>query len=213
MKALLIDDERLARNELRRLLAVVAAVGNEVLQDQLLDVAVLAVQLGELLERGDAVGRCLADPHEDPARKRDPQLTGIADRLQPELWILRRGAGVRRQIIAQRLEHQALRSGHLAQPGEVAAREGAEVRVREQATLERPLATPDHVGDEILEAELRELRRERRMVRGIVAGQDQELLDVAMGGMVEQRQNLVRLVQVRLVGGEGAVLAVRDAGA
>ena len=41
--------------DLGRLLAVVAAVGHEVLEDQLLDVPVLAVHRGERVERGEAI--------------------------------------------------------------------------------------------------------------------------------------------------------------
>ena len=60
-----------------------------------------------------------------------------------------------------RLEHQALGGGHLPQAGQVLAAEHAEVRVRQQATLERPLAHPHDVGGEVGEAELGELSRRR----------------------------------------------------
>ena len=56
------------------------------------------------------------------------------------------------QALGDRLQHQALRGGHLAQAGQVLAREDAEVGVRQQAALERPLAGPDHVGGEVLVA-------------------------------------------------------------
>ena len=100
--------------------------------------------------------------------------------------ILRRRALVGDEVGARRLEHQPLRGRHLAQPREVGARQRAEVGVRQQAPLERLLATPHHVADEVLEAELREARPHARMVGRVVAGQDQQLLDVAPRRMVEQ---------------------------
>ena len=43
----------------------------------------------------------------------------------------------------------------------------------------------------------------------MLAGEDQQLLDVALRGMVEQLEHLLGLMQVRLVGRERAVLAVQ----
>ena len=82
----------------------------------------------------------LADADEDPARERDPQLAGGADRLQPPRRVLGRRALVGDEVGVDRLEHQPLRGGHLAQPREVVARQHAEVRVRQQPALERALA-------------------------------------------------------------------------
>ena len=82
-----------------RLLAVVPAVRDEVLEDDLLQVPVLGVHRGERLERRDAVVLGLADPHEDPARERDPQLTGGADRRQAQRRVLRRRALVRDEVV------------------------------------------------------------------------------------------------------------------
>ena len=67
--------------DLGHLAPVVARVGDEVLEDHLLDVAVALVDLGQRLERGDPLLLGLADPDEDPARERDPQLAGRLDRL------------------------------------------------------------------------------------------------------------------------------------
>ena len=86
-----------------------------------------------------------------------------------------------------RLEHQPLRRRDLAQPRQLLARQRAEVRVRQQPALERPLARPHDVGDEVLEAELREPgARRRRGELGLVAGEDQQLLDVATRRTVER---------------------------
>ena len=75
---------------------------DEVLQDHLLQVAVLGVHGGERLERRDALVLGLADADEDPARERDPQLAGGADRLQPARGMLRRRALVRDEVRVRR---------------------------------------------------------------------------------------------------------------
>ena len=74
--------------DLRRLAAVVARVRHEVLEDHLLDVAVLGLHLGECSQRIDALVGRLADADEDPARERDPQLARGADALQAQLRML-----------------------------------------------------------------------------------------------------------------------------
>ena len=130
--------------DLRDLGPVVAGMRDEVLEDHLLEVAVLAVDLGERLERGDPLLLGLADPDQDPARERESELARELDRLQPARGVLRRRAGVDglHQPLGDRLQHQPLRGGDLAQAGQVLAREHPEVRVREQAPLERSLGTP-----------------------------------------------------------------------
>ena len=104
----------------------------------------------------------LADPDQDPARERDPQLAGGADRRQPHVRVLGRRALVGDEVGVDRLEHQPLRGGHLAQAGEVGPREHAEVGVRQQAALQRPLARPHDVAREVLEPERRELLLDAR---------------------------------------------------
>ena len=92
----------------------------------------------------------LADADEDPAREGDLQLarprgssaSRSAGSLVGEPWWATRSS-------RDRLEHQPLRRGHLAQPRQVLARERAEVRVRQQPALQRPLAAPHDVGDEV----------------------------------------------------------------
>ena len=130
---------RLGR-DLGGLLAVVAVVRDEVLQDHLLQMPVLGVHRRERLQRCDPVLLRLADADEDSARERDPQLAGVADRLQAQRRVLRRRALMRDEVVAHRLQHQPLRRRHLAQPRELLARQRAEVRVRQQPPLQRPLA-------------------------------------------------------------------------
>jgi hypothetical protein len=84
--------------------------------------------------------------------------------------------------------------------------------VRQDAALERALAAPRHVGDEVLEAERGQPLADTGVVRGVVAGQDEQLLHAPPRRVVEQALDLSRLVQVRAMRRERAVLAVRDAG-
>ncbi len=193
--------------DLRRLLAVVAAVRDEVLQDHLLQV----VEAGERLQRGHPVRLGLADADQDPAGERDPQLLGGGDRGQPLLGVLGRRALVGDEVRVDGLEHQALRGGDRAQPREVGAAEDAEVRVRQHAALERPLAGPDDVGGEVLVAERVQPLAYAGVVVGRLAGEHEQLLDAAAGGAVDQPLDLGRLLQVRLVRRERAVLAVAAA--
>jgi hypothetical protein len=138
--------------DLGRLLAVVAAVGDEVLQDHLLQVAVLGVHRRQGLQRGHAVVLGLADADEDPAGERDAQLAGGADGGQALRGLLGRRALVGDEVGVDRLEHQPLRRGDLAQAAEVGGREHTEVGVGQQAALEPLLAGPHDVGGEVLEA-------------------------------------------------------------
>jgi hypothetical protein len=83
--------------------------------------------------------------------------------------------------------------------------------VREQTALERALAAPDDVGDEVREAQLGEPLAHAGVVGRVVAGQDEQLLDTSTRRAVEQPLDLLRLVQVRPVRRERAVLAMRHA--
>ena len=196
----------------RRLGAVVTLVGHEVLQDQLLQVAVLGLHLGQGLQRGHAVLGRLADPHQDPAGERDGELPGGPDRLQPHLRVLGRRALMDHQIAAHRLQHQPLRGGDLAQPGQLVARAHPHVGVRQHPPLQRPLAGPGHIRDEVLVAVAGQPRRHLGVDLRLLTGQHQQLLGAATGGVVQQGLHLVRRVQVRPVRRERAVLAVAPAG-
>ena len=74
-------------------------LGAEVLDDHLLQVAVPLVHRRERPQRLDPLGARLADPDQDPARERDPQLAGELDRLQP----------ARRQLVGRGPVRAALR--------------------------------------------------------------------------------------------------------
>ena len=198
---------------LRGLGAVVARVGHEVLQDHLLEVAVLGVHRRQRLQRLDPLGRRLADAHQDPRREGDLQLTGIADGLQPALGVLGRRALVHHQVRVHRLQHQPLGGGDLAQPRKVGLRQHAQVGVREHPPLQRALARPGHVRGEVVVAVGLQPPRHLGVDLGLLAGEHQQLLGVALDRLVQQPLDLIRVVQVRLVGGERAVLAVALAGA
>ncbi len=121
-----------------------------------------------------------------PIPTRIPLVNGI--RSSPAARIVsRRRAGMlgRRarmhrlhQALGDRLEHQPLRGGHLAQPREILAREHAEVRVRQQAPLERALAHPHDVGGEVRVPVLAQALGDLGVDLGALAGQDQQLLDL-----------------------------------
>ena len=78
--------------DLRRLAPVVVRVRHEVLEDHLLDVAVLGLNRGQGLERGDAILQALPDPHEDAAGERDLQLAGCTDGVEPHVGVLGRAS-------------------------------------------------------------------------------------------------------------------------
>ena len=88
-----------------------------------------------------------------------------------------------------------------------------EVGVRQDAALERALAGPDDVGGEVLVAPRAQPLGDHRVDLGPLAGQHQQLLGVAPRGLLEPALDLIRVVDVRLVRGEGAVLAEALAGA
>src|SRR5215218_7570477 len=198
---------RLVR-DLRDLAPVVARVRDEVLEDHLLDVAVALVKAGERLERGHALLLALADPDQDPGRERDLELTGGLDRLEPAGRVLGRRALVDDEVRVDRLEHQPLRGGHLPQARQVLALEDAEVRVRKQASLERPLAGPGDVGDEVGVSVGAKPRGDLRVHLRPLAGEHEELLGVTPDRLLEPLLHLLRRVEVRPVRGERAVLAV-----
>ena len=110
---------------------------------------------------------------------------------EPQRRVLGRRGLVGDEVGPQRLEHQPLGGRHLAQPREVLAAERAEVRVREDPPLQRALAAPHDVGDEVVEAELGEPGAHAGVVARVVAGEHQQLLDVAPRRAVDQPLDLV----------------------
>ena len=183
-------------------------MGNEVLEDDLLDVPVFRVDGGDRLQGTDPLLLALPDPDQDPGGEGDSQIPRQPDRLQPPRRVLRRGALVHDQVGVDRLEHQALRRGHLADALQVLTREHPEVGVGQQPTLDAPLARPDDVGGEVVVAPVAQSRRDLRVHLRSLAGEHEQLLGVAAHRLVQSALNLIRVVDVRPVRGEGAVLAV-----
>ena len=89
--------------------------------------------------------------------------------------------------------------------------EHAEVGVRQQAPLERPLAHPHDVSGEVLVPVLAQPRAHLGVDLRALAGQHQQLLDLPAGRPVEDLEHLLGRVQMGRVGGERAVLAVAPA--
>ena len=120
-----------------------ARLGQEVLDDDLLHVAVAAVRGGDGLERLQPVGPGLADAHQDPGGERDGQLAGRLQGGQPAGGLL-----VGRAAVAVQVGRGATRSSSPARATPPAAaasssgEEGAGVGVGEQARSRRAPARP-----------------------------------------------------------------------
>src|SRR5207248_8946834 len=78
--------------------------------------------------------------------------------------------------------------------------------------LQRPLACPGDVGGEVGVSPGPKALGDDRIDLRAFAGEHEELLGMAANRIVEPALHLVRAVEVRAVGGEGAVLAVAAAG-
>ena len=136
------------RSDLRRLLAVLALMGHEVLEDHLLQMPVLGVDRGERFQRREAVLAALADPDQDPPRERDPQLAGrrgSSPAAGPDPWSASPdappgpGASTPASAPATLSPPQPASSSRSTRRGSCAA----------AAPLQRLLADPHDVGDEI----------------------------------------------------------------
>ena len=110
-------------------------LGQEVLDDHLLDVAVPFVGGGDGLQGGGAVGPGLADADQDPRGERDAQPAGRLEGVEPASRRLVRGAAVGLEIPAQRLDHHPLAGRHRAQGGQLVGEERPGVGVGQQAGL------------------------------------------------------------------------------
>ena len=116
-----------------------AGLRAEVLDDDLLDVPVLVAERLQGEERVDPLLARLADPDEDPARERDRELAGEADRLEaPRGDLVGRGP-VRPALLSEplrgRLEHDPHRGGDGPQRFQLRARHDPGIEVRQQPRL------------------------------------------------------------------------------
>ena len=121
-----------------------AGLGAEVLDDDLLQMAVRCVQLAQREERLEPLAPALPDTDQKPRGAGNRQFTGDPERLQAKRRNLVRGAEVRAtarcQPLARALEHETHRHRHRAQPREVRARHHARIQVRQEAGLRVHLA-------------------------------------------------------------------------
>src|SRR5215210_9548060 len=95
---------------------------DEVLEDDLLDMAVLGVARRDRLERVDPLLRALPDSDQDAGRERDLELARETHRLESSLGVLGWRALVHDQVRVGGLEHQSLRRRHLTKPRQIIAR-------------------------------------------------------------------------------------------
>jgi hypothetical protein len=111
----------------------------EVLDDDLLEMVVAAVELADREERLSALAWGLADADEDAGRERDGQATGVLDRPQAHGRLLVGRAEVRSapggQPLGRRLQHQPHRGAHVLESGHLLPGHDARIQVRQQARL------------------------------------------------------------------------------
>ena len=110
-------------------------LGQEVLDDDLLHVAMAPVGCGDRLKCLDAVTTVFPDSYEDPRREGDGQATGGFEGLQAAARLLVRCAPMAVQVRSERLQHHSLGGGDPAHCRELVDVQGAGIGVGEQARL------------------------------------------------------------------------------
>ena len=114
-------------------------LGSEVLDDDLLDVAVPPVRVADREERLGSLAIGLADAHQDAGGERHGEPSRVLDRAQPHRRHLVRRPEVGTPAFGQahraRLEHHAHRGAHLLQAGDLLVGHHAGVEVGQQAGL------------------------------------------------------------------------------
>ncbi len=123
-------------------------MGNKRLQDDFLNVSVLAVQFGNGFQRRFVVGRRFADADEQTRRKRHLRPSGRGQRRQPQVGRLPRRMLMGRlpeQLPAGCLQHHPQRDTNRAQTAEFFLRLIADVDVRQQTLFERQPAYGDQI--------------------------------------------------------------------
>ena len=92
-----------------------ARLGQEVLHDYFLHVAVSQVRCGDRFECCDAVGAIFADAHQNASGEGNLQLAGELEGVQTTLWHFVGRATMAFKIIAQGFNHHALRGRNTPQ--------------------------------------------------------------------------------------------------
>ena len=112
-----------------------AGLGQEVLDDDLLDVAVPSVAGGDGLEGGHPVGPGLPDAHQQSGGEGDAGRSGELEGGQPSGRDLVRGPAVGEQIRVHRLDHHPLAGRDRAEAEQIGEIESSGVGVGEQPGL------------------------------------------------------------------------------
>ena len=188
--------------------SVVARVRHEVLQDHLLDVAVLGLDRGDRLEGPDPLLRRLPDADQDPGGegiRSSPASRIVSSRfagcLVGEPWWTTRSGLIDSSI----RPWEAVTSRRRVR----SSRERTPRFVCGSRPRSRPLlAGPDDVRGEVLVTPLPKALGHLGIDLRALTGEHQELLRVAAHRLVQAALHLIRIVDVRPVRREGAVLAV-----
>jgi len=107
-----------------------AELGQEVLDDDLLDVAVPAVRLGNGLEGTEAIRAVLPDADQDAGGEGDGELPGCLEGGEAAGGDLVGGPAVGREVLDEGLEHHALAGRHRAELRQLVGVERPGVGVR-----------------------------------------------------------------------------------
>ena len=195
-----------------------ARLGQEVLDDHLLHVAVAPVGGGDGEERLEPLDPGLADADQDPGGERHPGPARGLQRGQPSLGRLVGGAGVRAAGLAetggQGLDHHPLRRRHRPEPHQLVLGERPGVGVGEQSGLgEHDAGRGDEVVDRRGVAPVGQPGGGIGVARlGRLAQGEERLVAAELGAAPRDGEHLVELEvgrhQVRGRLGEGAVPAL-----
>ena len=107
-------------------------LGDEVLNDDFLHVAVTSMARRDRFESLDPVLAGLPEADQDPCGERDGQLPGPLQRRQAALWVLIGGSSMCGEVRIEGFDHHSLARRHRTQPREVIFGECARIRVWEQ---------------------------------------------------------------------------------
>ena len=201
----------------RRIRHAGAGLGPEILDDDLLDVAVMVIEVAQREQRLDALAPGLADADQDAGGERHRRLAGRGDRGEPHRRVLVGRAEMRPAATAQPLggtfEHDPLRGRDRAQCLDIGAAHDAGVQMRQEAGFAQH--QPGHLGEIgqrrlVAEASQRVPRRGIAQF-GLVAQREESLMTAGGGAGAGDRQHLFgieinRLARPRRVR-KGAIMA------
>ena len=174
-----------------------AGLGAEVLDDDLLHVAVALVEVTDGVQRLEPLEAGLADADQDPAREGDAQLACEPQRLEPDRRELvgraEVGAAALGEPPRRRLQHDPLRGRRAAQQRQLLGRHDAGVGVGEEAGLvQHELRHAGEVLDRRLAPERLELLAGGPVAAlGLVAEREEGLVTARRRAGLRDREHLV----------------------